>query len=71
MSKLLEIVKDVGACHAAVRGVAKSWTRFCDGTITTKLTLLLLHMSYLPTCGCVKRCFSIFNGNLVKMQTLI
>ena len=26
LSKLWEIVKDRGACHAAVHGIAKSWT---------------------------------------------
>ena len=30
LSKLLEIVKDGEAWHAAVNGVAKIWTRFRD-----------------------------------------
>ena len=30
LSKLLEIVKDREAWHAAVNGVAKIWTRFRD-----------------------------------------
>ena len=30
LSKLQEIVKDRGAWHAVVHGVAKSWTRFSD-----------------------------------------
>ena len=30
MSKLQEMVKDREACHAAVRGVTKSWARLSD-----------------------------------------
>ena len=30
LSKLLERVKDKGVWHAAVHGVAKTGTRFCD-----------------------------------------
>ena len=30
LSKLLERVKDKGAWHAAVHGVAKTWTRLRD-----------------------------------------
>ena len=30
LSKLREIVKDREACHAAVHGVAKSWTQLSD-----------------------------------------
>ena len=30
LSKLQEIVKDRGAWHAAVHGVAKSWTQLSD-----------------------------------------
>ena len=29
-SKLWEIVKDRGACHAALHGVAKIWARLSD-----------------------------------------
>ena len=37
LSKLQEMVKDRKACHAAVHGVAKSWTRLCDWTTTINL----------------------------------
>ena len=30
LSKLPEMVKDKEACHAAVHGVAKNWTRMSD-----------------------------------------
>ena len=35
LSKFQEIVKDREAWHAAVHGVAKSWTRLSDRTMTT------------------------------------
>ena len=35
MSKLREIVMDKGACHAAVHGMAKSWTWLSDWATTT------------------------------------
>ena len=35
LSKLQEIVEDRGAWHAAVHGVAKSWTRLSDQTTMT------------------------------------
>ena len=34
LSKLREMVKDKGACHAAVHGVAKSWTWLSDWRAT-------------------------------------
>ena len=34
LSKLQEMVKDREPCHAAVHGVAKSWTQLSDGTTT-------------------------------------
>ena len=36
LSKLREIVKDREACHAAVHGVAKSWTQLSDWTTITE-----------------------------------
>ena len=36
LSKLQEIVKDREAWHAAVHGVAKSWTQFSYGATITK-----------------------------------
>ena len=41
LSKLWEIVEDRGAWHAAVHGVAKSWTRLRDWTTTTILGRIL------------------------------
>ena len=32
LSKLQELVKDREACHAAVHGVANSWTQLSDST---------------------------------------
>ena len=37
-SKLQEMVKDKGAWHAAVHGVAKSWTRLSNSTTRTTAT---------------------------------
>ena len=36
LSKLQEIVEDRGAWHAAVHGVAKSWIRLSNQTMTTQ-----------------------------------
>ena len=43
LSKLLERVKDKGAWHAAVHGVAKTWTRLRDWATTTRSKDLLLY----------------------------
>ena len=37
-SKLQEMVKDKGGWHAAVHGVAKSWTRLSNSTTRTTAT---------------------------------
>ena len=37
LSKLQEIVKDKGAWHAAVHGVAKNWTQLSNSTTTTAM----------------------------------
>ena len=42
LSKLREIVKDRDAWRAAVYGVAKSWTRLSDRTITGTLPVLYI-----------------------------
>ena len=41
LSKLQEIVKDKGTWCAAVHSVAKSRTRLCEWTTTTKYILLI------------------------------
>ena len=45
LNKLHEIVKDRGAWHAAVHGVAKSWARLSDWTIKGCLFSIQLEMS--------------------------
>ena len=45
LSKLHEIVKERGACHAAVHGVAKSWAGLSDCTIKGCLFSIWLEMS--------------------------
>ena len=40
LRKLQEIVKDREACHAAVHGVTKSWTRLSDWTTTKQNRIL-------------------------------
>ena len=49
LRKLLEIMKDRGAWHAAIHGVTKSWTWLSDWTISTKTPTLdiLLYFSFL------------------------
>ena len=37
LGKLLEMVRDREACHAAVHGVTKSWTQVGDWTTTTAI----------------------------------
>ena len=53
--KLLETVRDREACHVAVHGVAKSWTRL--GIWTTKCICMdmCVHM-----CKCVYMCISLY-----------
>ena len=50
LSKLLEIVKDRGAWHAAVHGAAKSQTQLSDWTTATEL---LCPWSSLPSLSTV------------------
>ena len=45
LSKLGEIVKDRGAWHAAVHGVAKSWTQLTYSTITEMIKFKCKHSS--------------------------
>ena len=56
LCKLQEMVKDREAWNAAIYGVAKSWTRFCDWTTTilwTCYTLSKVGNTYLPPSAVV------------------
>ena len=48
LSKLWEIVEDRGAWLAAVHGVAKSWTRLSDFTLTSHFHALEKEMAIHP-----------------------
>ena len=49
LNKLWEMVKDREAWHAAVHGVAKSWTQLSDWTTTTRINFI-----------CRQFCFFVF-----------
>ena len=57
LGELLEMVRDKMAWHAAVHGVAKSWTQLRDWTTTTLLSksLLLSHVQLFVTPWTVAR----------------
>ena len=46
LSKLWKILKDREACHAAVHGVAKSWTGLSDWTTEQQLENMIIYATF-------------------------